>query len=626
MPVLKEERNIRTVAEALSGHTVDELKKFLPLLPTSEKPARKGELVALIGHYMEGEHLRALWSRLDETQKAAVAETVHSQTGRFLPDRFRAKYGVAPDWGTSRNLIGYMLDFDHRRTPSLLCLFIYQDVMPDDLQARLKEFVPAPPPASLKIAGEVAEVFNLRQESFNFDARREEVSVKQIPIERREMEHAAQGDLRTMLRLTEGGKIMVSDKTQRPAQSAVKLIASLLHTGDYYPQSDDTSKKKRRDVQGVGPVRAFAWPMILQAARLAEMSGGYLRLTGAGRKALAESPSSVIRAAWQRWLKTKILDELRRIEVIKGQTGVGRHTLTNAEGRRRVIADALSHCPVGKWVKTDDFFSYMQAAGFDFEVTREPRDLYIEEQGHGSLGYAGFHEWHILQGRYALCLLFEYASTLGLIDVAYVPPAGARHDYTELWGVDDLDFFSRYDGLLYFRLNPLGAYCLGLTDSYTPLAPPAKPSLSVLPSMKIVVTDEPLSPDETLLLDTYAERVAEAEWYLNQAKTMEAIENGHQVAELREFLQARDEQPLPETVERFIADAEKNSRLLRDSGAAHLMECAQPELAELIAGDERTKHYCLRAGDRYLVVPAKSEAHFRKALYLLGYCINSSNK
>ncbi len=626
MPVLRAEPNIKTVAEALSGHTVDELKKFLPLLQTSEKPVRKGELVALIQSHMEGERLRALWSRLDETQKAAVAETAHSLTGRFLPNRFLAKYGRSPDWGSSGNPIGYILDYGYRRSPSLLCLFIYHDVMPDDLRMRLQQFVPAPPPASLKIAGEVPEVVHLRKESFNFDARRKEVSVRQLPIERREMERAAQSDLKTVLRLAETGKIMVSDKTQRPASSATKLIASLLHGGDYYPLAAEPSKKKSRVVQEVGPIRAFAWPMILQAARLAEMSGNYLKPTRAGHKALAGPPAEIIRLAWQRWLKTKLLDELRRIEVIKGQMGAGRRTLTSAEGRRTVIAEALACCPVGEWVKTEDFFSYMQAAGLDFEVTREPWDLYIEEQGHGSLGYQGFHDWHILQGRYALCLLFEYASTLGLIDVAYIPPAGARNDYGELWGTDDLDFFSRYDGLLYFRLTLLGAYCLGLSDTYTPSTLAAKPSLSVLPSLKVVVTGEPLSPDEALLLDTYAEKLSEAQWYLNQPRTMEAIESGHQAAELREFLQARDEQPLPETVERFIADAEKNSRLLHERGLARLIECADAALAELIAGDERTKNFCLRAGNLHLVVPVKSEAHFRKALHLLGYCIKSSDK
>ena len=34
-------------------------------------------------------------------------------------------------------------------------------------------------------------------------------------------------------------------------------------------------------------------------------------------------------------------------------------------------------------------------------------------------------------------------------------PDGARMDYTHMWGADDLEFLSRYDGLQYFRLTRL---------------------------------------------------------------------------------------------------------------------------------------------------------------------------
>jgi hypothetical protein len=108
--------------------------------------------------------------------------------------------------------------------------------------------------------------------------------------------------------------------------------------------------------------------------------------------------------------------------------------------------------------------------------------------------------WKILQARYALCLLFEYAATLGLIDVAYIPPHGARPDYGNLWGVDDLSFFSRYDN-------------------------------------------------------------------------------------------------------------------------ARLIECADAVMAALIANDSRTQPFCLRAGERHLVVPAESEARFRSALRKVGYSL-----
>ena len=100
---------------------------------------------------------------------------------------------------------------------------------------------------------------------------------------------------------------------------------------------------------------------------------------------------------------------------------------------------------------------------------------------------------------------------------------------------------------------------------------------------------------------------------------MAALENGHQITELREFLQARDEQPLPETVERFLTDAEHNAGRLRDRGPAVLMECADAALAETIAQHEKTKPLCLRAGEKHLVVSAADEEKFRQMLHNLGY-------
>lgn len=613
MPRHKEETKLQRVVEALNGLTVDDLKRHLSLLPAAEKPARKPELVAEIARHLEGDGLRGLWERLDEAQRMAVSEVVHSPDGLFRAERFQARYGRQPNWGT-RDQWGY------NRTPSLLCLFIYRDgVMPVELQERLKAFVPEPPTPKLKVTDEPPEFFNWREESFDFEARRRDVKVKQIPVAQVAMERHAPHDLHTILRLVERGKLSISDKTSLPSSATIDEIAALLRGGDYYYAPDQPRKKKYG--QEAGPIKAFAWPLLVQAAGLAELNGKRLALTKAGRKALSSPAAETLRMCWQRWLKSKLLDELRRIDVIKGQTGKGARGLTATAGRRTVIADALKECPVGRWVRADEFFRYMRAAGFDFEVTHDPWELYIEEQEYGSLGYEGFGKWSILQGRYALCFLFEYAATLGVIDVAYVPPDGARQDFTDLWGADDYEFFSRYDGLLYLRLTPLGEYCLGLTDKYVPSAVTARSTISVLPSLKVNVTGEPLLPEEMLLLETYAERESESSWRLDRARTMAALENGHQISELREFLQARDEQPLPETVEKFLADAEHNAGRLRDLGPSALIECADAALAETIAQHEKTKLLCLRAGEKHLVVSAADEEKFRQMLHNLGYCL-----
>jgi hypothetical protein len=91
---------------------------------------------------------------------------------------------------------------------------------------------------------------------------------------------------------------------------------------------------------------------------------------------------------------------------------------------------------------------------------------------YGSLGYDGFHDWPLLQDRYTLAVLFEYAATLGLIGIECVPPVGGREDYRDNWGGDDLDQLSRYDGPLALCLNPLGAYATGRAPAYFPAPAP----------------------------------------------------------------------------------------------------------------------------------------------------------
>ena len=66
----------------------------------------------------------------------------------------------------------------------------------------------------------------------------------------------------------------------------------------------------------------------------------------------------------------------------------------------------------------------------------------------------------MLEGRYALCVLFEYAATMGVIDVAYADPAARATITARLWGADQYPWLSRYDGLVAVRVNELGAAIL----------------------------------------------------------------------------------------------------------------------------------------------------------------------
>lgn len=630
-----------SVRAALEVFTVERLKQLLNLLPGVSKATRKADLITVIEGQLLGEGLQQLWEQLDDTQRLAVAEALYSQDGSFNADRFQAKYGVLPTFGIRDESYRWTL----REMPTRLRLFLYQGgrydsyegvpVVPADLRVRLKRFVPRPEPLLLQTVGEVPAAYSRIDKEYRWQEGDEGITLvspggvyrmpreqpdiiettHHIAILQRETERDALAEVTTALRLVELGKLTVSDKTQLPGVASLRELGAVLGHGEFYPP--DSHPPQSSD--DIGPIRAYAWPLLLQAAKLAEPQGKKLVLTKAGYDSLNQPAADILRRIWQSWLKTKQFDEFNRIDTIKGQQGKGQRLLTAPDARRAVIVGALRQCPVGGWIEFERFSRYMQAAGLEFSVTRDPWSLYIDSPEHGSLGYEGFHDWHILQKRYLVVVLFEYAATLGLVDVAYIEPWQVTPDYRTLWGTDDLDYLSRYDGLLYFRINPLGAYALGLADDYRSRLPESRVRLEVLPSLQIKVVAGVLSSAETLFLETWAEPLTDKLWRLDSDRIIDAVERGRTCTELCEFLEARDPQGVPETVAGYLNLTARHARALTNTGRVLLIECADAALADLVAGHDSTRGLCVRVGPQSLAVKIDAVERFREAVHGLGY-------
>ena len=289
----------------------------------------------------------------------------------------------------------------------------------------------------------------------------------------------AMSNLIAVLELTADGQIRCSAATRRPLTATVRLVEDVLVAGDYYDGAGrgsahrDSAHRDGAHRDGGEPIAAFAWPMLLQAGGLARLAGTGLELTPRGETVLARPSYQCLGELWGRWLKSVSHDELSRIEAIRGQRKPG--ALTAAARRRAAVAAGLAAVQSGIWIDVDTLFAILRAPPAPLAVARSPLAqwrLYLVDSHHGSLGPAGATAWDVLEGRYALCVLFEYAATLGVIDVAYTGPRGARDDYRELWGADRYDSLSRYDGLAAVRVNDLGAAILHDPDALAALGLP----------------------------------------------------------------------------------------------------------------------------------------------------------
>ena len=575
-----------TLVDALSRLNVSDLKPLVAWLPEAPPSARKDDLIGTIMRGLSPSGLRLLWAGLDELQRLAVGEALYSVHGVFDPDLFRAKHARLPEFSTGPRANA------RSGSPTRLALFLFAhdrgQCVPMDLRPALTAFVPQPEPARMASVGDLPP------------------AIGEAPLTVRHTERDALVNLAVMLRLTEQGRMQVGDKTSLPTASTMRLLAGKLTGGDFY--SDDAPKGGR--VDRIGAIKAFAWPVLLQAAALVQRKGSKLALTRAGLKATSSAPADVLRAIWQKWVNSDLLDEFSRIDTIKGQRASGR-VMSAVQPRRDAICDALDLCPISAWFSVEEFSRFMRASGHTFEIARDPWKLYIGEAHYGSLGYAGSHDWAVLQHRYLLCLLFEYAATLGMVDVAYIEPALAPRNFSNLWGADDLEFLSRYDGLAFVRITPLGAYCLGANESYACATAPSKARLSVLPSLQVTVADGEPSVEEALTLDVWCVQETPRSWRLDRHKAIAAIGRGHSVEDLRAFLQSRDEQPLPQTAESFIMACNKNSNAMKVIGTTLLIECRDEPTAEFVAGHKLNMGLCERAGGRRLVVRLENEEKFR---------------
>jgi hypothetical protein len=270
----------------------------------------------------------------------------------------------------------------------------------------------------------------------------------------------ALSNLVAVLELAADGQ-MRCNAARRPSAATVKLVDDVLVAGDFYDSGES--------------IAAFAWPLLLQVGGLAMlargddpprpprggMAGARLELSPRGRATLARPSYEALAALWARWLGGVSTDELARVEAIKGQRKPS--TLTSAVTRRAVVTAALARLEPGAWTGIGKLLGILRTQRPPLVAARSLRALwrlYVIDSYYGSLGHAGPRAWDLVEGRYALCVLFEYAATVGLIDVAYTDPRGARDDYRALWGTDQLSCLSRYDGLVALRVNELGAAVL----------------------------------------------------------------------------------------------------------------------------------------------------------------------
>lgn len=553
-----------------------DLKQLAALICPSV-PSRKGERVQAIVQTLFAE-LQGIFDTLNPLSQHAVSETVHTWGGTFEFRMFVNKYGYSP-WNQTGD--------KYSREKELLDLFLIRSRMAPDLLKKLKTVAPKPP----------QDIISYTKNNAVLD---EGLTV-------RETARAALANLATFLNLADDKQIRVSAKTGKATEATVRKMKDLLYEPDWY---DDPE---------IGPMQSFAWPLLLQGGGLAKADGSFLKLTPAGRKALKKDLAGGIQTAWQRWEKTKIIDEFSRVTAIKGQKSNRGRTMTTPVKRRPMINYLLEDLQPGQWISIDELIRLLQTkAEYSFKMVNYDWKLYFLDQHYGHLDYND--TWPLLQLRYVLMYLFEYCATLGLIDVAYQDPRGARsEDYRSCWGADELEYLSHCDGLQYIRINDLGAFAMGHYDEYE--AQKSDDDIFSFDGTDMVANDTAaIAPGLELYLEKIGERTEVDRWRLTIGSLLTAINSGESIPEIRMFLEALSAEEFSRELTQLLVEVEHRSTAFVDVGRTTLIECS-PEARKQALTNKKISSFCMPAGDKYLVAAPGKELKLIKALESTGFIL-----
>ncbi len=570
----------------LNTYNSDTLRDLLNLCGGSNRITRKQDRAAFLAQTMtSASEVRRLWQKMDTLSQKAVAAAYHNE-GVFDSDAFIAQYGSLPprprpkyNWSWQEQYILFDLFVAQGR--------IHAEVMP------LLEGL-APPPERFQISG-VAE------------DPPPPVRHKQIlPTQKALREEAGHRDLLTFLGLLARGELKLSNSSLRLTPKSVATLLPRLAAGDF-----DMSAEKADET-----IICFGLTTFAYQAGLIDKGGEVLPL---GRQYLATEDPALLLQAVENWCEADAFDEITRISAIRGLRARGVR-FTPLSERRSKIVEALSWCPTGVWISVSDFLRGLKIWHFDFPIESEgSQHLYVGFSDYSRYGsWAPSPDmWLLTTGLYTMAVLWETLASIGALDIIYT-------DYqmgtlsVEVYGYDEV-CFSAYDGLLHFRITPLGAFLFGQADAYTP-AGAADPALfSLSPAGRLTILQpQALTVAHQVQLEQIADPVGDG-YQLSAAKLLQALEASPTLETQRVFLEQRHRGPLPAEIVALFDRVEADSKALTIQAKSLTIRVRSAEIAQKVLDDPVAGKIARRLDDRTLIIPASRERAFRQALHQVGY-------
>lgn len=535
-------------------------------------------------HLLVPDKLKAIWGKLDAASKKAVSAAVYNDGG-FDSNAFIAQYGQLPERPTSR--------YHWRGKPILFDLFVYAGRIPDDMLPLLAKFVPQSKRFQLEGSEALSETFTIQYLDWSGNVRKEAVA----PLSSAETERIGWTDLLSYLRLLERSELTFTSTGLLNARSVQKVL-DVLVDGEFF---DPSTKFKET-------IRVFGLAQFVDQCGFGWRSG----VSKKGREFLQTRDPELLLEAFEKWSEEGSFDELTRIDAVK-KLRSRKTRLTKSAERRSKIIEALSWCPTDVWIDIDDFYRAVIIWQFDFDVENPNYESNITF-GHNNYWSDASDYWRALKGLSINVVIWEYLAALGAVDIAYLIPADAHFS---LRGHYSEERYSQYDGLRYFRINPLGAYLLGQADEYVPSEPEVEGIFRISADKQLTLLHpNEVTPDRQMMLDLLA-----PDGQLTHQHILSAVEQGYDFPVIHDFLSDNHNGALPAAISEWLQSLEHNRKAFKVSGSAVYITVSNKKHMELMKSDSVLQKFCTPIDNKRVVVAQNSVTRVQNRLKELAFLL-----
>lgn len=286
------------------------------------------------------------------------------------------------------------------------------------------------------------------------------------------------------------------------------------------------------------------------------------------------------------------------------------------------LQDVFRLLPQNKWVGTENLLEYVSTRAIDVKpVTLSAARNYLTYQGmyyRGSIripekkdvDYTTYDT--MVKKAFITGSVFLYGA-FGLIEIAY------NNINTDALGET---YFSGYDGLQYFKLTPLGAYVLGITNEYESSDTGKTNNLQFDESSLIILAEGDLEVINVTLAN-YAERLAANRFRLTNSYFLKDCKSYKDIQNKIALFKNTVGQNLPANWENYFSQLLNNAKVIKEKPqfTTYKLPADAKELHRLIAQDNVLKQLVLKAENYHILVANTDASKFKNRMKELGYVI-----